>query len=346
MPIKTLLAIVLLTITLGVTAADVALNPNHPKQYTVVKGDTLWDIAGRFLRDPWRWPDVWQANPQIENPHLIYPGDQISLSYDKDGKPLINVNRGRPTVKLSPTIRATKLDRAIPTIPLDAIQQFLTRPLVVNKDELNNAAYIVSPADEHLVVGAGDRIYVRDIKGQDTTKFTIFRQGDELIDPDTKESLGFNAVYVGESTVERFGDPSTLRVDRTQRYTITGDRLLPLDESDVDQFFMPSAPDSKIDGSILAVNDGVANIGQYDVIIINKGQRDGIKRGHVLEIYQTGETILDSVTKERKDTVELPDEKAGILMVFRVFEKVSYALVMKATRTFHVLDRVRNPENL
>ena len=346
MSIKTLLAAFLLSFALSVTAADVQLNPDHPQEYTVVKGDTLWDIASRFLKDPWRWPDVWQVNPQIENPHLIYPGDQINLAYDKDGKPILRVKRGRQTVKLSPTVRESPIDRAIPTIPLDAIQQFLTRPLVVSEEQLDSAAYLVAPAGEHLVVGAGDRIYVRNIKDEKNIRYSIFRKGQELKSPDSDELLGYEAIFVGEATAQRFGDPSTLSVDSTQRHAAIGDRLLPVDESDVDEFFMPHAPKNKVAGHIIAVDDGVSNIGQYDVVVIDKGKRDGIERGHVLEVFQTGEKVLDHVTPELNDRVKLPDEKAGLLMVFRTFDKVSYALVMKATINFHVLDGVRNPDNL
>jgi len=333
-------------------AAPPTLNPSHPDRYTVVKGDTLWDIAGRFLKTPWRWPDVWHVNPQVKNPHLIYPGDELTLTYDANGNPIITrTKRGRPTVKLSPGLRKERLDRAIPTIPLDAIQQFLSKPLAVGETELQAAPYIVQPADEHVVVGAGDRIYVRGIKEEGKANFSIFRPGITYKKHTTNkdeepEILGYEALYVGEATVAQFGDPSTLLITSTQRESQTGDRLLPLSEDDINEHFLPHAPRADIDASIISVVDGVAQIGQHQLVVIDNGSREKLDVGTVLGVFTRGKTVLDNVSEERNDTVKLPDERAGTLMVFRVFEKVSFALVMDATRAIHVFDAVRNPPEL
>ena len=323
-------------------AEDIALNPNHPDTYVVVKGDTLWDISGRFLRDPWLWPEVWQVNPQIANPHLIYPGDVISLVYI-DGKPVLRVNRGHPTVKLSPTAREERLDRAIPTIPIDAIKQFLTQPLVVGEGELEAAPYVVDSADEHLVTGAGDRIYVRGITDTSAGRYSIFKPGDKLLDPDTDEVLGIQAIFLGEGTVQKFGDPATLFLERTTREVGIGDRVKPIAADEIHASFLPHPVPADTQGRIIAVHDGVSQIGQYQIVVVNRGAREGMEVGHVMRIQQAGADVKDKVTPAPNDTVVLPNEDAGVLMLFRTFDKVSYGLVMEATRPIHVLDYVTAP---
>ena len=327
-------------------AAPPTLNSSHPNTYVVVKGDTLWDISARFLQSPWRWPDVWHANPQVKNPHLIYPGDIISLTYDANGKPVLSVKRGRPTVKLSPGVRASRLDRAIPTIPLDAIRQFLSRPLVLTQKEIDEAAYIVETAGEHVVAGAGDHVYARGIKDNKQTKFSIFQPGKPYRNPGAEKNdiLGIEAIYVGEGTVQAFGDPATLLLTSTEREARRGDRVMPFDPNEIDEHFLPHVPSAKIDGSIINVVDGVSQIGQHQIVVLNKGTQDKVDVGTVLSVFRRGETISDLVTEEdRSDTVTLPDESAGTVMVFRSFDRVSFALVMEATRAMHVLDAVRNP---
>ena len=327
-------------ITSSLFAADVALNPNHPDRYVVVKGDTLWDISSLFLRDPWFWPEIWYVNPQIDNPHLIYPGDILTLVY-VDGKPQLRLQRGRD-VKLSPQIRVEDLGAAIPTIPLDAIQQFLTKPLVVDEGELEKAPYIVQNGDEHVIAGGGDRTYVRGIDDE-TGLWDVFRPGGPLVNPDTKEVLGYQARFVGEAAVERFGDPATLLLTQTDIEARTGDRMVPMLQEDPITYFQPHPPAEDLEGRILHVMGGVTQIGQFDVVTISLGETEGMEIGHVMKIWRAGETIRDTVSGRRFDRVTLPDEEAGLLMVFRTFERVSYALVMKASRAIHVHDFVRTP---
>ncbi|MBU1190884.1 MAG: LysM peptidoglycan-binding domain-containing protein [Gammaproteobacteria bacterium] len=330
-------------LTAPALADEIALNPNHPESYVVVKGDTLWDISGRFLREPWLWPEIWQVNPQIENPHLIYPGDLISLVY-VDGKPQLRLQRGgHPTIKLSPTAREERLDRAIPTIPIDAIKQFLTQPLIVEEGELEAAPYVVESADEHLIAGAGDRVYVRGITDTTQGRYGVYHPGDELLDPDTKELLGIEAIYLGDATVERFGDPSTLSLDRTTREIGIGDRVKPVSSDEIHASFLPHPPATETKGRIISVYDGVTQIGRYQIVTINRGAREGMEVGHVLRVHQAGQEVKDTVTPSAYDKVTLPDEDAGLLMLFRIFDKVSYGLVMEATRPIHVLDYVTNP---
>ena len=344
MSTKKLLGMVLATLlTMGsLFAADVVLNPDHPDRYVVVKGDTLWDISARFLRDPWLWPEVWYVNPQIANPHLIYPGDILNLVY-VDGKPQIQVTRGHPTVSLSPQIREESLENAIPTIPLDAIKQFLTRVIVVEEGEMENSPYVVQSADEHVVTGAGDRIYVRGIENRDITLFDVYNPGGPYIDPDTGEVLGYEAVYAGTGPVQSFGDPATIKLTETSREVRIGDRLRPADRSDPVVHFQPHAVPSGTEGHIISVIDGVSEIGQFNVVALDLGKRDGMEIGHVMRVFQQGDLIKDTVSSKYGKTVRLPDEESGVVMVFRTFDKVSFGLIMSATRAIHVNDFVRTP---
>ncbi len=343
MSIKKLLAMVCAALLTGsLIAADVVLNADHPERYVVVKGDTLWDISARFLRDPWLWPEVWYVNPQVANPHLIYPGDILSLVY-VDGKPQIQATRGYPTVAMSPRIREESLDNAIPTIPLDAIEPFLTRAIVVEEGELDNAPYVVQGADEHMVTGAGDRVYVRGIEGNDVTLFDLFEPRGPYIDPDTDELLGYEALYAGTGPVQKFGDPATIKLVSTAREVRVGDRLRPADRSVMPAHFQPHAAPSGTEGHIISVVDGVQEIGQFSVVTLDLGERDAIEIGHVMRVFQQGDVIKDPVSGKFGDKVKLPDEEAGILMVFKTFEKVSYGLIMSATRAIHINDYVRTP---
>jgi hypothetical protein len=325
----------------ALAAEPVAVNPAHPDRYTVVKGDTLWDISGRFLRDPWRWPDVWHVNPQIANPHLIYPGDIIEMTY-VDGKPRLGLVRGTD-VKLSPKVRTSEIEGAIPTIPLDAIFPFLSRPYVVDKKELDAAPYVVEFDDEHLVAGAGQKIYVRSVETADETAFDVVHPGDAYRDAETGEILGYEALYVGGAKLLRTGDPATLLLTSTEQEVLIGNRLLvSINDEPIDAFY-PKAPDSEISGSIISVLNGVNQIGQYHVVVLDRGASDGLQVGDVLAVEHRGEVVRDDVTPNRWDKVKLPDEKAGHLMVFRTFDRVSFGLIMDATRAMHINDKVRNP---
>ncbi len=324
-----------------------AFKPDYPDRYVVVKGDTLWDIASRFLNDPWLWPQVWQINPKIRNPHLIYPGDVIVLYY-VDGKPYLTLEgaagvvppKGIDTVKLSPKIRYESLEKAIDTIPRSAIGPFLYRPRVVSKEEIDNAPYIVSSYEEHLISGTGNRVYAKKVTDNTIAQYGVIRPGQVYRDPDSNEILGYEVVRVAAARVVRGGDPTTLTLVDARREVLNGDLLLPSEESELDFNFFPQPPRDQISGQIISVFDGVSQIGQYNVVVLNRGKRDGLIPGHVLAIYQSGKEVQDP---QSSSWVTLPDERAGVLMVFRTYDKVSYALVMRATRAIHVYDRVTNP---
>lgn len=331
----------------SVTADELILNPSHPDRYTVVKGDTLWDISSKFLNDPWRWPQIWHKNPQIKNPDLIYPGDAIALTY-VDGKPRLSLERGGfgGSGKLSPQIREQALEDAIPVIPIRAIKQFLSPSRVVTEAEIENAPYVVAFAGEHLAGGAGQNAYVTAFDDESEERgYTIFRKGVVFKDPETNENLGYEAVYIGDIKLVRGGDPATFHIIKTKDVTLVGDRLLPILSEKIRLNYHPRPPETNLEGHIIGVLDGVSQIGQYNVVAIDRGTEDGIETGHVLEIYQTGERVRDAVLGygSSEKSVKLPNERAGVLMVFRPFKRVSYAVIMKATGPIHVLDVVKTP---
>lgn len=279
----------------GVDADTVELKAGHPQSYTVQKGDTLWDIAGRFLAEPWRWPEIWQANPQIENPHLIYPGDVLTLTFE-GGRPRLAVSDRR--VQLSPRVRAYGREEAVSPIPLDAIGPFLSEPRVVGEAELAAAPYIVAAEDRHLVTGSGNRVYVRGLGETHGTRFGIYRGGKVYRDPDAGDAvIGHEALHVGDAVIERFGDPATARIVNAKREVLIGDRLLPHVEEAIPQF-VPRAPEGQVSGRIISVIDGVSEIGQHQIVVLSVGGRDGLAPGHVLGIFRSGEVVRDRVGPE------------------------------------------------
>jgi len=310
---------------------------DHPERYTVVKGDTLWDISGRFLNNPWYWPEIWHVNPQVANPHLIYPGDRLALVYI-DGKPRITkVATG--DVKLSPQIRSEAIDTPIPAIPLDAIASFLTDTRIVTPEELNGAPYVLEGEDGRIITGAGDKIYARGEKPAD--RVGVFRRSKEFVDPDTGEFLGLEARSIARGNVAaENGDVLTVNLTRSSEEVRIADRLLVNEDRRLTTNFVPSSPDSKVEGKMISVDGGVNQIGQYNVVAINRGEREGLKAGNVMAVLKSGNLVRDPVTGE---TIELPSERAGLLMVFQVYEKMSYGLVLKATRPLSVGDKVVNP---
>lgn len=339
---KSLLALLLLAST-GLCQAQVQLREGHPQNYTVVQGDTLWGISGKFLREPWKWKEIWKANPQIANPDLIYPGDSLSLVY-VDGQPQVVLNRGvsRGTIKLSPRVRTTPMADAIPSIPLGAINSFLLNNRIMDDAaDFQNAPYIVAGNAERVLSGMGDRIYARGTFDPVHTAYNIFRQGKTYTDPVTGTFLGVNADDIGGGEiVAHEGDVGTMTLQRSTQEVRLGDRLFISEERPINSTFFPSAPQSKIEGLIIDVPRGVTQIGEMDVVTLDRGKRDGLAEGNVLAIYKTGETVRDQVTGEN---VKIPDERSGLLMIFRTYEKLSYGLVLNASRSLTVMDKVRNP---
>lgn len=383
-----------------VTMSDLA--SDAPNEYTVVKGDTLWGIASRFLKDPWKWPQIWQMNrDQIKNPHWIYPGNVIRL--DRSGEsPHLTMDGvpGGPSggteaeatsnvVHLEPRVRMESLETAVPSIPGNAIGPFLSQPLVVEAGGLDNAPTILATEESRVIVASGDLAYADRIGSDDGVNWQVFRPGAVLRDPDTGEILGYEAKYLGDARVRRFGSPTTIEVTRARQEINRGDRLTPAREASYPNY-VPRAPDKPIAGSIMSVDGGVSELGQFQIITINRGARDGVEVGHVLASYHRGAVVTTTArdlsydsssrssdwswgnwkwwgtdsnptpvvtdapksqaatdakaTGERlQGDVRLPNERNGLVFVFRVFEKMSYAMVMKATRPIYVGDLVKTP---
>ena len=320
----------------------VPLADNHPDRYIVKEGDTLWDIASVFLRDPWYWPEVWYVNPQVENPHLIYPGDELSLVW-MDGRQRI-VNDPISAYRLSPSARVTPLDEAVESIPYEQIAAFLSKGIVLEKREADRLPYVLAVRGERMIGAAGNDVYVRggvaDVSG---TRYSVVHVGEELVDPDDGKVVGYQGIYVGEGALSRGGDPSTVALTETAREVQQGDRLLP-ETVDIPLNFFPKPPDNQVDGRIISVVGGVSIIGQYQVVVLNRGARNGLAPGDVLTVFQDGDVVQDRIGGGAfGGKVKLPDEEAGTVMVFKVYDRIGYGLVMEATDAIRVHDMVRNP---
>ena len=339
------------------------LTHDYPERYTVVKGDTLWDISKRFLKDPWRWPSVWHINPGIRNPHLIYPGDVIVM-YVIDGKPYITLDGqagtrpgqketgqtvsdtkpGLKVVKLSPQTRESGIHKAIPTIPMAAIRPFLDRPRAVDEDLLEDAPYIVSSYEEHLISGTGNRVYAKNMENP-LSNYNIVRPGKPYVDPDSGDTLGYEAIFLADARLVKGphdGKPATLMVTQALREVLNNDVLIPYENREEMFQFTPRSPEEDVKGQIIDVFNGVSQIGQHMVVVLNRGEEHGLAPGHVLAVMQKGARVYDQ-RAFLFSGVDLPDERAGIMMVFKTYKKMSYALIMEASRAMHVNDRFQKP---
>ena len=313
------------------------LAEDAPDEYVVQVGDTLWDIAATFLKDPWYWPEIWYVNPQVENPHLIYPGDVLALIY-VDGAPRVTNQLGS-SYRLSPEARETPLTEAITSVSYESVAAFLSRGIVIEKGEVESLPYIVSTKGDHLVAAAGNIVYVRGTGAQPGDRYNVVHIGDKLIDPEDNRLIGYQGIEIGEGTVSRSGDPATMALTSSKQEAVEGDRLIPA-SVEIPLNFFPKAPSSNIDGQIIAVVGGVTQIGQYQVVVMNRGSNNGLTVGDVLTVWQRGETVRDRV---QGGSVRIPDEPAGTVMVFKVYDRIGYGLVMHATQALHTLDYVRNP---
>lgn len=336
---KMLTSVILVLGVLFATFAQSAdFKADRPDNYTVKKGDTLWDISNLFLKSPWLWPEIWHVNPQIKNPHLIYPGDVISLIYI-DGKPYLTVNRAG----VGPQIRYEPIDTAISTLPLDAINSFLSKSRVVDDAMLKAAPYVVAGQEKRLIMGKNDELYARGEFANDIPSYGFFRKDKKYVDPDTKEALGMMANYMGTGDMLALNQSiATLVVSDAAQEIRVGDRLLPSMQGVFNSTFFPSAPESSLEGRIIGVEDGVSQVGNLSVVIINKGSREGLVPGNVLKIIKRGTKVKDRVANEM---IELPEVQSGTLMVFQVFDKLSLGLVLEADRGITTEDIVRNPND-
>ncbi len=317
--------------------APLALAENTPDRHIVVPGDTLWGISAKFLKEPYRWPDIWRLNQeQVKNPHLIYPGQVVIL--DKSGKePQLKIAR---EVRLEPRIYVADNKIAIPSISQQVIEPFLSQPLVVEANTLDLAPRIVATQEDRVYVGAGNLAYATGVK-EKAKLWQIYRPGKALIDPDSKETLGFEAVFLGNARITREGEPSTFEIISSRQEVGRGDRLLPAAPPTIVNY-APHAPGKAISGRIMSVYGGIGEGGRYSIVALSRGLKEGLEVGHVLAIYRSGQEVSNRF-EDKQEVYKLPDERSGLLFVFRVFDRVSYALVMDVTRPVAPGDLVRSP---
>ena len=338
------------------SAETVVYEPEYPQSYIVQEGDTLWDISSVFLRDPWHWPEIWFKNPQVENPHLIYPGDTLAIIYiggakrvqllsrGADGSVLSQGSGGMQIVKISPRVRSKSIDASIPSIPIESIRHLLERPLVIDTETLNRSAYVLASVDDHLVNSINDKLYVRKLDtSSGNGRYHIFRPNRPLYDPITKELLGYEALFVGESKLLLRGDPASLRVTNSEREILRDDRVLPMDNTQFERDFFPKPPSTEVRGEVISLLDAISQVGQHQTIAVNLGIRDGVETGNVLDILRVGKIIPDKAEDDPAFRVKLPDERIGSIMIIRSFEKMSYALIMEADSPVSEQDYVKTP---
>lgn len=329
----------------SLTAFAEAANPaveikdNAPDTYVVKKGDTLWEISGKFLTQPWRWPEVWRMNrSQIHNPHLIYPGQLIVL--DRNG-PSLSIGRQLED-KLSPRVYTSDIAQAIPSIPPEAIEPFLSKPLVVDAKRLENSATIIATQEDRLYTGRGDEVFAKDIdEGQKA--WLVYRPVRPLMDPDTRTVLAYEAVYLGSAVVEEGGMPATLRITAANQEIGRGDRLVPAEPPKL-MAYMPHAPQTDVEGRVISIYGGVAETGADNVVTLNVGENGGLEAGDVLALYRNrGIANYTDPESGRKEAYKLPEQRYGLLFVFRVFDHIAYGLVMNTDGSVKIGDYVRNP---
>ena len=336
---------------------SVPLAPDAPDTYVVKKGDTLWDIAGVFLKYPWYWPEIWYVNPQVENPHWIYPGDVLRLVY-VDGKPRITVGAAGE-VRLSPQVRADPLGQAIRTVPYDILMNFVQRPSLLTKKQVDKAPYVVGFRSRHIVGSSANELYVKGLENPPPgTEYTIVHPGEELRDPDDGDLLGYVGHYAATTRVitttdAKHEDPLThLTVLDNGREINQGDKVFPAKTKFGDDFVVSAPKDTKLNGQVLAVVDGLAVAGRYQVLAINRGKRDGLVPGNVVAIYARGVDVRDLYSRGQDwtkftanyATVKLPDERSGTLLVFTVTDRMSYGLVVESTQPMRIGDFIKHPD--
>jgi hypothetical protein len=342
-------------------AQALELAKDAPDRHVVVRGDTLWGISGKFLDKPWRWPEVWELNrEQIRNPHLIYPGDVVYLDMSS-GKPRLRLGKpidttanapaaqaaastsdisGMARERRAPAVRTESLGRsAIPTVSAASIEPYLNRPLVVDEKGLTSHPRVVGAQEGRVYLGPGDRAFVRGLTDQDTIEWHVYRPAQPVLDPETRKPIAWEATYVGSARLEQRGDPATFRIVSSTEEIGTGDRLMPAERSRTSSY-VPRPPELKVNGRIVSIYRGVAQAGKNSVVAMNVGSINGLEVGSVLQIRQRARQMPD---RETRELIELPGQSAGHLLVFRVFDKIAYGLIMDASHAISVGDDVTNP---
>jgi hypothetical protein len=364
-----LLALVGMLAGSSVTAAEVSVRADSPDTYTVVRGDTLWDIAGQFLEEPWLWPQVWQINPQIENPDLIYPGDVIELVYGANGNPVLRLSRsvestpgavdasGIRTIKLTPRVRREAILSPVPAIPLDRISAYLSDNTVVDPAAFESAPYLLGEREGRTLADKGSEVYARGQWTDDVITYDIVRPGNQLVDPDTGAVLGLEAISVGRAAISRYnGSEALMNITDMRQEIRVGDRLIPRDGIQLDSRFMPTPPPFEVDAAIVAIGSGKSIGGNYDTLIMNVGRDDGIDVGHLLTVQEPPVLVEDSLGEQSdwvktkqvlgfdaSHKVEFPGENIATVLVYRVLDNASLGIVLKSDDAIRLNDRLVTP---
>ena len=342
--VRIISALILAVTAVCASAADpLQLVDNPPDRHVVVKGDTLWDISGKFLKQPWRWPEIWQMNrDQIKNPHLIYPGDVVLLDMSS-GSPRLRLGKkvGAGTGKLQPTVYSKPIQQVVPSIPPNAIEPFISQPLVIEDGELNTGVKIVAMQEDRMLVGTGDSFYASGIPDAAVEKWHVFRKGKPLKDPATGKILAYEAFFLGNARLVKPGEPALLRVSLAKEEIARGDRLIPAPEPEIISY-VPHRPEQDVSARVLGIYGGLREGGANSVVALNVGKNDGMEIGHVVALYRK-RVSLDVDDSGRRTETPVPDERYGLAFVFRVFNGISYALVVESSKAVIVGDTARNP---
>ena len=312
-----------------------------PDRYVVQKGDTLWDISSRFLANPWLWPEIWLTNPQIANPHLIYPGDVVSLEWI-NGRPRLRIERNNGAKKLQPLVRTTPLPQPVPAIPMDAIHSFIQQARFIGERQIEESPYVLMPADGHLMAAEGMDVFARALPKEAGDVWQMMRAGQPYYDPVTNELLGREGIAVGTARVLQAGDPARLQVETSLRETLPGDLLLPVLDEEYNPELLLQPVAEEVEARVVAGFDVITRVGQYQIVTLNCGSAHNLQLGATFEGYAQAQRVQDNIRGNGED-VMLPGEYRGLAVVFRIDDKVAHALVMRSEQPMQVGDHLRSP---
>jgi len=338
--VRIISALILAVTAACATANEPPLVDNPPERHIVLPGDTLWGISGKFLKQPWRWPELWRMNQSdIKNPHRIYPGDIVWLDFS-DGQPRLRL--GKPIVtKLEPRVHATATATSIPSIPPNVIEPYISQPLILEEADSKQTTRIVATPENRVLLGNGDQAFVSGIADASIERWHVFRPGKPLTDPETGKVIAQEAFFLGHARLVQPGSPATVLIVSAKEEITRGDWLQPAPPTDIVDY-IPHRPNQEIDARLMSIYGGVQAAGAGAVVALNRGEQDGLERGHVLALYRKRVSV-DLDDEQRRVTTVIPDERYGLLFVFRVFERVAYALVMESSRTVVAGDAARTP---
>jgi hypothetical protein len=353
--ISALLLALAASFTQAADPTPIQIADNAPERHIVVPGDTLWGISAKFLKEPWRWPEIWRLNSeQIKNPHRIYPGDVIVLDRDANGNPVLRL-ASKGSGKLEPKIYSEPVQQSIPSIPANVIEPFVSEPLIVDDISVNGGARIVAMQEERVYLGPGDKAFVAGASDRPNQElWQIYRPGKPLIDPefqpgmtgyrpdDKTQILGYEAFYLGTARQLQPGEPGVFEIRTFKQEIGRGDRLLPANPPQLVNY-APHKPEVNIDARVVSVYGGVGTAGRGSIITLSRGKNNGVEVGHVLALYRNRSDTFRNPETDQKETIDLPPERYGLVFVFRTFERLSYALVLNSNGSVNLNDLLSNP---